>query len=157
MKKRFLYIIGLSVLLTQACQEFDTPVPELEDFGIYELIDDPNGTGTIAGDELTTIPTGETVRIQVFTQSDIAILWTGEYSYRPWGEADSILDSHSYEHYGLLGAEGLSTGAIEGDLGWFRDYSWAAGSYTVTVVLTNHGTSGPDWEQRIFDFPITVN
>ncbi len=156
MKKVLIYTAALLVFMAQACQKYDNPVPNLEKFGIYELVDD--GTGNmVPGSELSTIPANTTVRIQVFSDADICILWTGDYSYRPWGENDSVLDSHSYEHYGQVGAQGYSTGAIEGDvLGWFRDYSWDAGSYTVTVILTSHAIASSDYEQRIFDFPITV-
>ena len=126
----------------------------LTKFSIHEIVDD--GGEMVAGPELTTIPAGETVRIQVITDADKAILWTGDYSYRPWGTTDSVLDSHSWEHYGQVGAEGWSTGALEGGTGFFRDYSWAAGDYTITLILTNHGTADIDYQQIIKDYPITV-
>ena len=156
MKKILVYIAALLLIGSQACQKYDNPVPNLEKFGIYELVAGP--LGQVAGNELTTIPANTTVRMQVFSDADICVLWTGDYSYRPWGLSDSLLDSHSYEHYGQVGAQGFSTGAIEGETqGWYRDYSWAAGSYNITVILTSHAIASSDFEQRIHTFPITVN
>jgi len=153
-----LFGIVFVAMLVISCAEYETPAPDLENFTVYELDTDPSGN-PIKGDEigLSGIPAGETVRLEVTTSSDIAVFWPGDFSYRPWGTADSLLDSRNYEHYGQLGAEGVTTTATDGRTGWFRDYSWPeAGSYTTTVILTNHGTAGPDFEQRIFDFQVTV-
>ena len=150
MKKVIFYTLGLILVLSQACQKYETEDVILDKFGIYEIVDEE------AGNELSTIPANTTVRIQILTNADIAVVWTGDYSYRPWGTSDSLLNSHSYEHYGQVGAEGLSTGAIGDNKGWFRDYAWDAGNYTITIVLTNHGTAGPEYKQIKQDYQITV-
>lgn len=145
----------LLVIGSQACEEYETPVPSLEKFGIYE-IEEELAAGELS---LNSIPANTTVRMQAFTEADICVIWSGEFSYRPYpvGTSDSLLDSHAYEHYGQVGAQGHTTGSIKGDdSGWFLDYSWEPGSYTVTVVLTNHGTAGPDYQQITEDFSITV-
>jgi hypothetical protein len=46
---------------------------------------------------------------------------------------------------------------LDGRVGYFRDFAWPeAGSYPVTVVLTNHGVDGPQFEQRLFEFTVDV-
>lgn len=155
--KYFIIIITVFAFVTQACEKTEADDPVVDEFGIYELIQNPSGSGLIPGNKLTTIPANTTVRIQVFTDSDIGVIWTGDYTYRPIGTSDDqVLNSHAYEHYGQLGAQGWTTASIEGNVGWFKDYKWEAGQYTVTVVLTNHAIDNPEYKQEIFEYPITV-
>lgn len=157
MKKILFYYTSIlftlsSVLL--ACKDFETPVPTYTDFTIYSLTTNSDGI-TIRGEPLTTVPVGENVEIEVITNADMATLWPGDFTYRPW-ENDSILDSRSYEHYGQLGAQGVRMNATPG--GFVIQYAWPeAGTYDVALSLTSHSLDGPDFNKRVYeDWTVTI-
>lgn len=154
-KKHIILILILAVV-TFSCMDFETPEPTMSDFKIYELVLDANGN-EVTGNELSQVPVGEKVQIEVLTSADIATVWTGDFSYRPWGTSDSLLDSRNYDHYGMLGAEGLTMTPLEGAIGFFRQYTWPeANTYTVHVVLTNHGVADTNFKQIVKEFSVTV-
>lgn len=150
-------VLLFSIAIISCTEDFTTPEPILEKFAIYELVEED---GLITrGEEIQNPVSGTEVRIQVLTDSDIGVVWPGDYSYKPLtGTPDSILDSRNYLlHYGLPGAQGLRMTAIEGRIGWYQDYKWPEpGTYDVTVVLTNHGIDGPEYNQKTFDFQVNV-
>ena len=154
MKKSIIYLTALFVIGTLACEKNKTQVPELDKFSISAIVDDQTGSEI----DLNSVPADSLFRIQVFTEDDICVLWTGDYSYKRSGENDSVIDvSHAYMHYGISGAIGFTPIALEGESnGYYHDYSWAPGSYDITIILSNHGLSGPDYETRIFEESITV-
>ncbi len=142
------------------CTEYEVEVPGLDNFTIYEIDQDAAGN-PIRGAEigLSGIPVGETVRLVATTRSDIAVFWPGYSTTQPYGPSgtNTIIDSHAYADYGKLGANGITTTAVEGLTGYYLDYSWPdPGTYTCTVVLTNHGITGPDYEQVVVDFDVSV-
>jgi len=142
-----------------SCQEFEAEVPDYSDFGIYQVVTDPETGKLLKGDPISmdNVPAGTEVHVEVLTKANIASIWPGDFTYRPWGDTDSVLDSRNYEHYGQLGAEGLSMTQIEGGGGYFRRYTWPeSGSFDVAVVLTNHGINSPEYKQEVYDFSVQV-
>lgn len=157
MKKRIVYYVGMLFIINSAlfaCKDFETPVPVYTDFTIYALTTSDDGS-VVRGETLTTLPAGEAVEIEVITNADLATLWPGDFTYRPW-ESDSLLDSRSYEHYGQLGAQGIRMNATPD--GYVLQYTWLeAGTYDVALVLTSHGIDGPDFNKRVYeDWTVTV-
>ena len=158
-------IIAILLLMSfSSClDDFETTAPQLQNFQVFSLVEEGGQLKKSDPIPMTAIPADSLVRIEVMTDSDIAVFWAGDHGWRPWGTADSVLDSRNYAHYGQLGAEGETTAAVEGQVGWFLDTEWPSSrmpsdpaNYTVTVVLTNHGVSGPDFKQEIFEFPVTI-
>lgn len=141
----------LSVCTLSSClEELEAETPRLETFTIYELIDDGSGQ-LVRGGEVTQTTAGQDVQIDVITGANLATLWPGDFSYRPWGQTDSILDSRAFIHYGQLGAAGIPMSQLEGAVGFTLQYAWPeAGSYDIAVVLTNHGVDGPEYKQEDF-------
>ncbi|MEM8965348.1 MAG: hypothetical protein AAGE93_02950 [Bacteroidota bacterium] len=136
-----------------SCKEFETPVPTVSNFTIWELTTDDNGS-VVRGNPVTTVSVGEAVEVEVVGNADIATLWPGDFTYRPW-ESDSILDSRLYEHYGQLGAQGMRMNPTQD--GFVLQYFWPeTGTYDIVLVLTSHGIDGPTFEQREFDFTVDV-
>ncbi|MGL4631162.1 MAG: hypothetical protein ACRCVT_08155 [Leadbetterella sp.] len=158
MKKK---IIGLLIVISATligCVKYETEDPTCESFKVYELV---TRNGVIeTGNEIAAPKAGTTYRLQVISQSDVAVFWPGDFKYLPLGSTkkDSIIDSRNYyRHYGQTGAQGLTTNALRGRIGWFRDYAWPnPGNYDVAVVLTNHAADGPDFKQKVFDYKVTV-
>ena len=157
MKKTILHYAGILIAVSSvlvACKDFETPTPVYSDFTIFPLVTSDDGS-IVRGEPITTVPAGEAVEIEVITNADLATLWPGDFTYRPW-ESDSLLDSRSYVHYGQLGAQGVRMNATPS--GFVVQYAWPeAGSYDVALVLTSHGVDGPDYNQRVYeDWTVTV-
>jgi len=56
--------------------------------------------------------------------------------------------SDAYSDYGLIGAKGLKTSQTAG--GWYCTYTYkTAGSFDLSIVVTNHGYNGPEYEQVV--------
>ncbi len=156
-KSKYILISVVFFLGYSCIEDYDTPTPTLESFGVYELV---NNNGILeAGSEVTNPVAGTTYRLQAFTQSDIATFWPGDFTYRPLGANDSIIDSRNYFlHYGQPGAQGLTTNSIAGRRGWFQDYAWPdSATYDVAIILTNHSPDDENFVQVVFDRQITVS
>ena len=63
MKKILGYITALLLIGSVACDRYDTAIPDLQKFGIYEIVDE------MAGPEigLSSVPANTTIRMQVLT------------------------------------------------------------------------------------------
>ncbi len=159
----FLLILGVSLSLSLiSCLKEDTvPAPTVNEVKLY--MTDKSGK-----DSLITIPTkGKAVKFVISTSADICSVWPsgnrtvmkkkismdGGLTY-----ADSIdmfnhpvlSASDAYTDYGLIGAKGLKTAQTAG--GWYCSYTYkTAGAFTLSVVVTNHGYSGPDYNQVVVD------
>lgn len=163
--KRIIYllILGIVISLSMAsCLKEDTiPAPNVSEVKMYMT----DGSGK---DSLITQPTkGKPMRIVVITKADICSVWTagnrqimkkkisldGGSTF-----ADSLdmfnhpvlIASDNYIDYGLIGAKGMKTSQLAG--GWYCTYTYKnSGTFKLSIVVTNHGYSGPDFNQVVVD------
>lgn len=163
--KRLINIIAMGVLLSftlASCLKEDiVDAPKVKEVKMYM-------TGKDGLDSLITQPTkGKALKIEVITDADICSVWPGgnrEILKKKLSTdggvtyADSLdmfnhpvlKISDNYIDYGLVGARGLKTSQTTG--GWYCSYTYTkAGTFDLTIVVTNHGYDGPEFQQVVFN------
>ena len=161
--KKIIYIVTLgmfvSMLLVSCLKEDSLKAPEVNEVQMYM-------TAKNGKDSLITQPTkGKPVKLVVITKADICSVWPG--GLRDLMKKKKSLDggvtypdsidmfnhpvlksSDLYTDYGLVGAKGLKTSQMAG--GWYCTYTYkTAGVFDLTIVVTNHGYNGPEYEQVV--------
>jgi len=161
--KKILYFITLGMFVSLSfvsCLKEDTvQAPTVSEVQMYM-------TAKNGKDSLITQPTkGKAFKFVVITKADICSVWPG--GSREVLKKKKSLDggvsfpdsidafnhpvlkvSDVYTDYGLVGAKGLKTSQTAG--GWYCTYTYkTAGSFDLTVVVTNHGYEGPDFQQVV--------
>lgn len=162
MKKIIYFIIlGMFVSLSfvSCLKEDNIQAPTVSEVKMYM-------TGKDGKDSLITQPIkGKSMKFVVVTKADICSVWPG--GSREVLKKKKSLDggvsfpdsidafnhpvlkvSDNYSDYGLVGAKGLKTSQTAG--GWYCTYTYkTAGTFDLTIVLTNHGYNGPEYQQVV--------
>ncbi len=112
-------------------------------------------------DSLVTLAVkGKTIKFVVETEADMCTIWPGGIRniLKMEGTTTDSLDmfghpvlitSDCYIDYGLVGARGFKGTQTPG--GWYVSYKYPqVGEFDLTVILTNHGYNGPDYQQVVF-------
>jgi hypothetical protein len=151
----------LSLTLASCLKEDIVEAPALSEVKMY--MTDKDGL-----DSLITQPTkGKVLKIEVITDADICSVWPGgkreilkkKVSIDGGATYADSLDmfnhpvlkvSDDYVDYGLVGARGLTTSQTAG--GWYCSYTYSTvGTFDLTIVVTNHGYDGPEFQQVVFN------
>lgn len=160
MKKIILFIVlgTIASLSFVSCLKEDTvQAPSVKEVRMYMA----DKTGA---DSLITQPKkGKALKFVVVTDADICSVWPAgnrEILKKKVAQggvfADSldmfnhpvIKASDDYIDYGLVGAKGYKTSQTEE--GWYCSYTYKnSGTFDLTVVVTNHGYNGPDYQQVV--------
>jgi hypothetical protein len=161
--KKLIYIAALAIItsLSSCLKEDNVSAPSVGEVQMYM-------TAKNGKDSLVTQPVkGKVVKFVVVTKADVCSVWPG--GTRQIMKKKKSLDggitypdsidmfnhpvlvaSDDYIDYGLVGARGLKTTQMTG--GWYCTYTYkSSGTFNLTVVVTNHGYSGPDYEQVVVD------
>ncbi len=163
--KKIIYFITLGMFISLSfvsCLKEDTiQAPTVSEVQMYM-------TAKNGKDSLVTIPTkGKLVKFVVLTKADICSVWPG--GFREVMKKKKSLDgglsypdsidmfnhpvlksSDLYSDYGLVGAKGLKTTQTTG--GWYCTYTYKnAGTFDLSIVVTNHGYNGPEYQQEVID------
>jgi len=163
--KKIIYLITLGIFLSlsfAACLKEDTvQAPTVKEVKMYMVAKDGK-------DSLITQPIkGKAMKFVVITDADICSVWPGGnrevlkkkvstdggvsypdsldmFSHPVLKVSDAFLD------YGLVGAKGLKT--AQNAEGWTCSYTYKnSGSFDLSIVVTNHGYNGPDFQQVVVD------
>ena len=163
MKKFRNLIIGLLAVAATltSCLKGEIPSPKVNSVKFY-LIDENNKY-----QEVTNPQSGVKYTIGVDSNADIIVIWPGgeRETMKKAGTAIDSTDingnvvlkkSNHYSDWGLLRAQGLKTNLNE-EIGWAALYSYPeAGTFTLTVIGTNHGYDSNDYDQQIFPFDVKI-
>lgn len=161
--KKIIYIVTLGIFvslsLASCLKEDNVTAPTVSEVRLYMA--DKSGK-----DSLITQPIkGKAMKFVVITKADICSVWPG--GDRQVIKKKNSLDggvtfpdsidafnhpvlkfSDSYTDYGLTGARGLKT--AQNSQGWYCSYTYkTAGTFDLTIVVTNNGYSGPDFKQVV--------
>ena len=156
-------IIGLLVVAATftSCLKGEIPSPKVNSVKFY-LIDENNKY-----QEVTNPQSGVRYTIGVDSNADIIVIWPGgeRETMKKAGTATDSTDingnvvlkkSNHYSDWGLLRAQGLKTNLNE-EIGWAALYSYPqAGTFTLTVIGTNHGYDSNDYDQQVFPFEVKI-
>ena len=157
----FLLMLGISLSFTSCLKEDNISAPSVNDVKMY--MTDKSGKDSL----VTEAKVNKAVKFVVLTSADICSIWPG--GIRTVVKKKLSLDggvtyadsidmfnhpvlsvSDNYSDYGLIGAKGLKTSQTAG--GWYCSYTYkTAGSFGLSVVVTNHGYNGPDYNQVVVD------
>lgn len=163
--KKIQYIIILALLVSfsmVSCLKEDiVEKPSITGFEMYMV-------GKDGKDSLITQPIkGKAMKFVVRTKADICTVWPGgtrdilkKKKSTDGGVtyADSLdmfnhpvlKASDCHIDYGLVGAKGLKTSQTDG--GWYCSYTYKnSGTFDLSIVVTNHGYNGPDYEQVVIE------
>lgn len=163
--KKIIYFITLgmfvSLSLVSCLKEDNISAPTVSEVQMYM-------SGKDGKDSLITQPTkGKAFKFVVITKADICSVWPG--GNREILKKKKSLDggvtypdsidafnhpvlkvSDNYMDYGLVGAKGLKTSQTVG--GWYCTYTYkTAGTFDLSIVVTNHGYNGPEYQQVVVD------
>jgi hypothetical protein len=161
--KKIIYLIILGIIvsnsLSSCLKEDIVAAPSVNEVKMY--MTDKSGK-----DSLITQPIkGKSMKFVVLTKADICSVWPGgdrqimkKKVSLDGGKtfADSLdmfnhpvlLISDNYMDYGLVGAKGLKT--AQNAEGWYCSYTYkTSGTFDLSVVVTNHGYNGPDYNQVV--------
>jgi hypothetical protein len=163
--KKLLYFISLGIIVSLShisCQKEDSgSVPTVGEVKLYMTAKDGK-------DSLVTQPVkGKVVKFAVVTDADICSVWPG--GSREVMKKKKSLDggvtyadstdmfnhpvlkvSDNYTDYGLVNAKGLKTSQTA--VGWYCSYTYkTSGTFRLTVVVSNHGYDGPEYQQVVVD------
>jgi hypothetical protein len=153
-------LLFLSVAFV-SCLKEDFPSPEVKGVKLYTL-DSENKY-----QEVTNPKKGVIYTVAVESNADIIVIWPGgeRQTMKKKGTAIDSTDingnvvlakSNYYSDYGLLRAQGLKTNLNE-KIGWAALYKYPeAGTFTLTVIATNHGYDSADYDQRVFNFDVNI-
>jgi len=161
--KKIIYFITLGMFVSlsfvSCLKEDNISAPTVSEVQMYM-------TAKNGKDSLVTTPTkGKPVKFVVLTKADVCSVWPG--GFRDVMKKKKSLDggltypdsidmfnhpvlkaSDLYIDYGLVGAKGLKTSQMAG--GWYCTYTYkTAGTFDLTIVVTNHGYNGPDYQQVV--------
>jgi hypothetical protein len=164
MKKYRNLILVLLVMAASlsSCLKGEIPAPTVAGVKFY-LIDENNQY-----QEVTNPQSGVKYTIGVDSNADIVVIWPGgeRETMKKAGTAVDSTDingnvvlkkSNHYSDWGLLRARGLKT-SLNNEIGWSTLYQYPeSGSFTLTVIATNHGYDSNDYDQRIFPFDVSIN
>lgn len=120
-------------------------------------------TGRDGKDSLITEASkGNSLKFVVETDAEICTVWPGgirTIMKRKGTTIDSLdmfnnpilINSDCYSDYGLVGARGFKGTQTEG--GWYVSYKYPnVGEFDLTLVITDHGYNGQDYNQVIVPF-----
>lgn len=163
--KKIIYFITLGMfasLSLVSCQKEDNlSEPTVSEVQMYT-------SGKDGKDSLITQPTkGKSFKFMVVTDADICSIWPG--ASREIVKKKKSLDggityadstdmfnhpvlkvSDDYTDYGLVNAKGLKTSQTAH--GWYCSYTYkTTGTFSLTVVVSNHGYDGPEYQQVVVD------
>jgi hypothetical protein len=163
--KKIIYFMTLgivvSLLFVSCLDEDNIQAPTVSEVKMYMVAKD-------GSDSLITQPIkGKAMKFVVITKADICSVWPG--GSREIVKKKKSLDggvtfpdsidmfnhpvlkaSDLYTDYGLVGAKGLKTTQLEG--GWYCTYTYKnSGTYDLSIVVTNHGYDGPEYQQVVVD------
>lgn len=163
--KKIIYFITLGIFVSlsfvSCLNEDNVQAPTVTEVQMYMA-------GKDGKDSLITQPIkGKAVKFVVITKADICSVWPG--GNRDVLKKKKSLDggvtfpdsldmfnhpilkvSDSFADYGLIGAKGLKTSQIVG--GWYCTYTYKnSGTYDLTIVVTNHGYDGPEYQQVVVE------
>ena len=161
--KKIIYFIMLGMFVSlsfvSCLNEDNIQSPTVSEVQMYMVAKDGK-------DSLITQPIkGKAMKFVVITKADICSVWPA--GFRDVLKKKKSLDggitfpdsidmfnhpilkaSDFYTDYGLIGAKGVKTSQIEG--GWYCTYTYkTAGSFDLTIVVTNHGYDGPEYQQVV--------
>jgi len=162
--KKIIYLIILElavmVFFVSCLEEDIVRNPVINDIMMYEETED--------GDVLINeIIAGQKIKIVVNSDADVITIWPGgirNIMKKVNSSADStdilgnpvLIASDHFSDYGLTKATGLATTLSE--IGWYASYTYPdEGTFTLTVVATNHGYDGPDYRREVKEFSVSVN
>lgn len=161
--KKYSYIIYLlfaPILLLVSCLKEEIPSPTVNDLTLYFLNEDNKYV------EVSTPVVGTKYVIGIKSDADIVTIWPGgkRETIKNVGGTDSIdingnvllKTSDHFSDYGLLNARGLTT-SFHDEIGWNAAYTFnAPGVYIINSVATNHGYDSNSYDQRVFEFEVTI-
>ena len=140
-----------------SCLKEDTMSnPTLKSMKMYML--DKSGKDSL----VTLLVSGKAVKFVVETSDDICSIWPGgvrSITKMKNSTVDSLdmynhpvlISSDCYTDYGLVGAKGFKT--TQNSIGWYASYTYkTAGSFDVTIVLTNNGYQDASYKQVVIPF-----
>lgn len=156
-KRYFLVLVLTLPFLVDSCLKEDfIPAPSLSSVNMYMTAKD--GKDSL----VTEAVKGKTIKFVVETEADICTVWPGGVRniIKKKGTTIDSLDmfghpvlksSDCFIDYGLVGARGFKGTQTAG--GWYVSYKYPnTGEFDLTVILTNHGYSGPDYKQVIVPY-----
>jgi hypothetical protein len=155
----FYLMFALSFLFV-SCLKEEIPAPRVNGITFYLLNEDNKY------DEVPAPVAGIRYAIGVDSEADIVSVWPGgiRQTIKNVAGTDStdingnvvLKTSDHYIDYGLLNARGLTT-SLHDEIGWNASYRYTApGNYKITIVATNHGYDSNSYDQRIFEFDVTI-
>lgn len=155
----FYLMFALSFMFV-SCLKEEIPSPTVNGITFYILNEDNKYV------EVPAPVAGIRYAIGVDSEADIVSVWPGgkRETIKNVAGADStdingnvvIKTSDHYIDYGLLNARGLTT-SLHDEIGWNAAYKYSApGNYKITIVATNHGYDSNSYDQRIFEFDVTI-
>lgn len=151
----------LSSIAFMSCLKENIPAPTVDSVKFYTINEDKEY------EEVTSPKAGVTYTVAVDSNADIIVIWPGgeRVTMKKVGtETDSIdingnqvlQKSNHYSDYGLLRAQGMKTN-LNAQIGWSALYKYPnSGTFTLTVIATNHGYDSFDFDQRVFPFEVTL-
>ncbi len=163
--KKLLYFISLGMIISlshSSCQKEDsTSAPTISEVKMYMA-------GKSGKDSLITQPVkGKAVKFVVMTDADICSVWPGGSREvikkkvsldggKTYADSTDMFNhpvlkvSDCYIDYGLVNAKGLKTSQTAN--GWYCSYTYkTSGTFSLTVVASNHGYDGPEFHQIVVD------
>ena len=164
--KKIIYTVALGLFIafsmSSCLKEDSTSNPTMKSLKMYMV--DKSGKDSL----VTQVKSGKSVKFVVETTADICSVWPGgirSIMKMKNSTADSLdmynhpvlNSSDCYIDYGLVGAKGFKT--TQNSTGWYCSYTYkTAGSFDVTIVLTNNGYQSANYKQAAIPFgKVTVN
>lgn len=159
--KHHIYLIFIPFFLFVSCLKEEIPSPIVNDIVLYFLNDENKYV------KVSNPVVGTTYVIGVSSEADIVTIWPGgnRETIKDISGKDSIdingnvmlkISDH-YSDYGLLNARGLTT-SFHNEIGWNASYKFnASGNYKITIVATNHGYDSNNFDQRVFEYNVTIH
>ncbi len=154
-------ILLLFSVVFVSCLKEDIPTPKVNGVKFYILNEKSKY------EEVTNPVSGVRYTVAVDSDADIIVFWPGS-EREVMKMVDNVTDSidingnqvltksNYYSDYGLLRAKGIKTSLNE-EIGWNALYTYPeSGTFTMTVVATNHGYDSYEFDQRTFPFDITI-
>lgn len=145
--------IAFPFFLASCLKEDNLPAPSVNSVKMYM-------TGIDGKDSLISeAKKGKSLKFVVETNAEMCTIWPGGIRtiMKKKGTAIDSLDMYNHPvliksdchiDYGLVGARGFKGTQTDG--GWYVSYSYPnAGSFDLTVIVTNHGYDGPEYNQVV--------
>lgn len=157
-------ILSSIILLVVGCQDNEVVDPVFKSMKItsYE-------TGAVI--DAANIPVGKQMKYFIETDADLCVLWPAGKRDILKSKLDATKDSvnvygdvvlngngasDDYRDYGLYGAKGVTTSGSR-YVGYSTTYTFTkTGTYNLVIVLSAHGTDGPDYKQIKVEQTLTV-